>query len=375
MVRTDSPNPYYWTDVYAKAIRPLLFKLDPENAHDLIYRFTPGLQLIAPQLRALFDFEDPLLATELVNHKFSNPVGLAAGFDKNAKLGVLLDVLGLGFAEIGSLTNLPSKGNPKPRLFRLPEDQAIINRLGLNGDGVEVVAKRLAQLECKTPMSVNIAKTNDPSIVGDAAVTDLVSSFLAVRDLAIPYVTVNASCPNTHDGIVKEVRELQEAVSLMQEKNTNLIPLFIKLSPDSTDSLLESILELGRTCRVAGYVCANTSVSRENLKTSGSQLDSIGKGGLSGRPLKDMSLALCSRVMKQKESDQTVVACGGIASGAEVYQYLQLGVPAVQLYTALVYRGPGLIRSIKEELCSLLKRDGTSVQDVVRSAQTQPIGL
>jgi dihydroorotate dehydrogenase len=356
MASTEQP-----INLYARFLRPLLFHLDPESAHQLVYDFASVGQTIAPLIERSLRFDDALLTTEFAGRKFANPVGLAAGFDKNAKLGTLLDALGFGFAEIGSVTGQASTGNPRPRLFRLPDDQAVINRLA--------VAKS------KLPLAVNIAKTNHPSIVGDAAVADLLFSYRQVKNLAVAYITVNASCPNTHEGIVQEVGELKDAMLQMQSENQRNTPFYLKLSPDSSDSLLDRLLDLGRQCRVSGYICGNTSLSRDGLKTDTSRVQSIGRGGLSGPPIKPLALSLCRRVLARQEVGQTVIACGGIASGEDVFQFLRLGVSAVQIYTSLIYRGPGLVRSIKQELAGILKQHGTSVSDVVRSAQNQPLGL
>lgn len=363
------------SSLYAKIARPLLFRLDPESAHQLLYGVAPLAELVEPLLASVFRFDDVSLSTEVAGRKFSNPIGVAAGFDKNAKFGSLINALGFGFAEIGSVTAKPSSGNPKPRLFRLPDDEAVINRLGLNGDGAAQVAERLSGFRAKTPYGVNIAKTNDPSIVGDKAIEDFLFSFRKVVNLPAAYITVNASCPNTHEGIVQEVSELKAAMQQMRSENKKNVPIFLKLSPDSSDSLLDSLLEVGRETGVKGYVCGNTSVSRQGLKTDPRRIDEIGRGGLSGKPIMPLALSLCKRVLHRKEVDQSVIACGGITSGAEVFQMLLLGVSAVQVYTGLIYRGPGLVRAIKQELSALLKAQGTSVADLVQGARSQPIGL
>jgi dihydroorotate dehydrogenase len=360
-------------EAYQRYLRPTLFRLDPEKAHELMYQWTPRFSFLAGQFQNALRFEDPSLHTEFAGHTFDNPIGLAAGFDKNARLDVWLDALGLGFAEIGSITARASQGNPLPRLFRLPGDEAVINRLGLNGDGAEVVAKRAAGLRCRTPYAINIAKSNHPSIVGEAAIADLLDSFMKVKNLPLTYLTVNASCPNTHDGITRETQELEAAMQEMQLRNERLIPIFLKLSPDSSDSLLESLVDLGRRLKVSGFICGNTTVSRENLSLSDTELTAIGKGGLSGRPLKPLAYALCKKVVKMKDAYQSVIACGGIASGEDVFQFLQIGVSAIQLYTALIYKGPAVAMEIKIELAEILRRHGTTVTDVIASSGRQAL--
>ena len=362
-------------EAYERFLRPALFRLDPEKAHELMYHWTPRFSFLSGQFQNAFKFEDPCLRTEFAGRAFDNPIGLAAGFDKNARLDVWLDALGFGFAEIGSVTAIPGEGNPLPRLFRLPEDSAVINRLGLNGDGAEVVAARAATLKSHTPYAINIAKSNHPSIVGEAATTDLVDSFLKVKNLPLAYLTVNASCPNTHDGITRETNELEAAIQVMQLTNERDIPIFLKLSPDSSNSLLENLVDLGKRFKLAGFICGNTTTTRTGLKMSEGEVKSIGNGGLSGRPLKPLALDLCKNVVKMMDAHQSVIACGGIASGEDAFQFLQAGASAVQLYTSLIYKGPAVVLSIKIELAEILRRQGTTVMELTASAGRSALNL
>jgi dihydroorotate dehydrogenase len=362
-------------EAYERFLRPALFRLDPEKAHELMYHWTPRFSFLAGQFQNAFRFEDPSLRTEFAGHTFDNPIGLAAGFDKNARLDVWLDALGFGFAEIGSITARAGQGNPLPRLFRIPEDAAVINRLGLNGDGAEAVAARAAGLKCHTPYAINIAKSNHPSIVGDAAKADLVDSFMKVRNLPLAYLTVNASCPNTHDGITRETEELDAAMQEMQLQNERNIPIFLKLSPDSSESLLENLVDLGKRLKVAGFICGNTTTTRKGLSLSDVELNSLGNGGMSGRPLKSLAYDLCKKVVQMKDAHQTVIACGGIASGEDVFQFLQAGASAIQLYTALIYKGPAVVMSIKIELAEILRRHGTTVAELTASAGRPALNL
>jgi dihydroorotate dehydrogenase len=355
-------------EAYERLLRPALFRLDPERAHDLMYNWTPRFAFLAGQFQNAFKFEDPCLRTELAGHTFENPIGLAAGFDKNARLDVWLDAIGFGFAEIGSITARASQGNPRPRLFRLPEDAAVINRLGLNGDGAEAVAARAAGLKCHTPYAINIAKSNHPSIVGEAAKADLIESFMKVKNLPLAYITVNASCPNTHDGITRETNELETAMQEMLLQNDRSTPIFLKLSPDSSDSLLENLVDLGKRLKVAGFICGNTTTTRNGLSLSALELSSIGNGGMSGRPLKSLAYDLCKKVVQMKDSHQSVIACGGIASGEDAFQFLKVGASAIQLYTALIYKGPAIVMSMKIELAEILRRHGTTVAELTASA-------
>ncbi len=354
--------------IYRSLIRPALFQLDCEQAHHLAHLVVSSMSPLWPLLSGLFRYERTDLQVDLNGINLSNPVGLAAGFDKNGKLVSILGQLGFAFAEVGSVTAKATAGNPKPRLFRLPADQALINRLGLNGDGADKVAERLASSKLSLPIGLNIAKTNDPSIQGDRAIEDILYTYRRVRDLPISYVTVNASCPNTSDGIMEEARELKEVFAEMSKDNPSGLPIFVKLSPDSTDQLIEDIVDCARANGIAGYVCGNTTVTREGLKTDRSTLAEIGKGGLSGKPLGPLALALCRKLYRKKSARQSIIAVGGISSGLDAYRFICAGASAIQIYTALIYEGPFLPRRINDELSSLLKRDRISLAQAVGSA-------
>ncbi|HEY9718253.1 MAG TPA: quinone-dependent dihydroorotate dehydrogenase [Trichormus sp.] len=348
---------------YEKLFRPLLFRMDAEDAHHLMISLADSavVQQLAAAMKRQFCYEDELLRTKIGNTFMRNPVGLAAGFDKNAQVVPLLASLGFGFAEIGSITAQPSMGNPKPRLFRLPADEGVINRLGLNGMGAQRVADRLQEAPAPLPIGVNIAKTNDAKIEGDKAIEDQIASFMAIRALPLAYVTFNTSCPNTHEGCLQAKDELAAVLGGMQSANENCLPLFIKLSPDSTDELLDDFIGVAAEHNVAGFVCGNTSVTRGGLTTDAKTVEGIGRGGLSGRPIKSLALTLCRRVAARKRPEQQIIGCGGISSGADAFEFLQAGCCAVQLYTGLIYHGPELIARINRELAAILRQRNLSV--------------
>lgn len=353
--------------LYETLLRPILFQLDAEQAHHLAHRAALLMGPIWPSLSRLFSYPGDDLKVDLAGLSLSNPVGLAAGFDKNGKLVSVLGHLGFGFAEIGSVTARPSPGNPKPRLFRLPQEEALINRLGLNGDGADAIAGRLTAGGFSLPIGLNIAKTNDPAIQGDAAIEDMLYTFGKVRDLPIGYLTINASCPNTKDGIIEETRELAAVFSEMGKENRRQLPIFVKLSPDSSDQLIEDIVACATRHGIRGYVCGNTTVTRNNLHAPAFEIERIGNGGLSGPPLKQLALELCGKVCKIKAADQIIIAVGGISSGQDAYDFIRAGACAVQIYTALVYHGPSLPRRICTELSHLLERDRITLQQAVGS--------
>jgi len=317
-------------------LRRLLFLLPPEAAHRLA---TSGLDLVAPLLRR----PPPRHPVEALGLTFANPVGIAAGFDKNAEHLRGLAGLGFGFLEVGSVTAQPWAGNPQPRLFRLPADGALINRMGLNNHGAEVVAGRLAARRCGVPVLVNVAKTPDPALEGPAAVDDYVQS---IRTLA-PHadaVVLNISCPNSGDG-----RTFEEPAALGPLLEGALAargarPLLVKVSPDLAPAALEAVVRLSLDLGVDGFTATNTTTRRTGLQTPAAALEAIGRGGLSGAPLRARSLEAVGRI--RALTTRPIVAVGGISTAADARAALAAGATLVQLYTGFVYGGPGTARRI-----------------------------
>lgn len=336
---------------YALA-RPLLFALDPETAHGLTIR---ALKLgLLPEAPA----DDPILATTLAGLALPNPIGLAAGFDKNAEVPDAILRLGFGFAEAGTVTPLAQPGNPKPRMFRLVEDRAVINRLGFNNAGLDLYMARLR------------ARVGRPGIVGgnvgankDASdrIADYVRGIAAVRDL-VSYITVNISSPNTPGLRALQSRDaLAELVGrAMDARGPGGVPLFVKVAPDLTPEDIVDIAEVCGAGGVDGLIVSNTTITREGLRSR--HADET--GGLSGAPLLARSTAVL-RAFRQA-TPLPLIGVGGVASGTDAYAKIRAGASAVQLYTALVYGGPGLVATIKRELAALLRRDGfASVPEAV----------
>ena len=317
--------------------------MDPEKAHNLAHRV---LQKSIPILKMRREFI-----------KSDNDlIGLAAGFDKNGDVVEALGYLGLAYAEIGSVTAQKCDGNPKPRIFRLPTDEAIINRMGLNGVGASVFTRHMTNRR-ELPIAVNVAKSNDPSLNNDQSIQDIMYSLKRVTLIPdLKYIALNISCPNTKSGAVTEskfIDDLLMEIKKLRIRAANLgrviAPLYLKLSPDSTPGFIDQVLETGSRCFVKGYICGNTTNSREGLKTDLQTVASIGPGGMSGKPLKQHSLKLCQYVNERKQKDQVLVGCGGIFTGQDVYDYIQAGASSVQIYSALIYRGPFAAEEIIKE--------------------------
>ena len=329
-----------------RTLRPLVFALDPERAH--------GLTLAA--LRSGFvprsPADDPILRTVVAGLALPNPIGLAAGFDKDVLVPDGMLRLGFGFVECGSVTPRPQDGNPKPRLFRLVEDAAVINRMGFNNLGLEHAVTRLqARRSQAGVVGINLGANKDSS----DRTADYVIGVRAAAALA-SYVTVNISSPNTPG-----LRALQDSAALtdlvarvMAARGSIAVPLFVKVAPDLAPADFDALARIAIDGGVDGLIVANTTISRPALisRHAGET------GGLSGAPLKALAMAALTGFAKATGGQLPLIAAGGIASGADAYARIRAGASAVQLYSALVYEGPGLVQRIKVDLAELLRRDG-----------------
>jgi dihydroorotate dehydrogenase len=314
-------------------------------------------------VESLYRFDDDILHSTHLGIDFDNPVGMAAGFDKNGVLTGFLPYLGFGHMEIGSVTAEPRVGNPKPRIFRLPNDKAIINRMGLNNEGVDRVYQRLSRRQSSIPIGVNIAKTHDPKILGDDAIRDFCYSFRTLYP-AGEYITINISCPNTEEGKTFEDKvalgELLSAIRSTEDGFQDKKPALVKISPDATYQMVDDILEVTERYGMSGYVIGNTSSKRENLVTNSREIDKIGKGGLSGNPTKKRSTELINYTFKNLDKP-FIIGVGGISSAEDAYDKIRAGASLVQVYTGFIYEGPGLPKNINKGISKLLRRDGFSV--------------
>ncbi len=358
-------------------LRPLLFWLTPERAHATsLWAAQAAQRTVLPLVASRYQFEDERLKQRLWGDTFPNPVGLAAGADKNARAVPFWEAVGFGFVEVGSVSAQPAPGNPTPRAFRLPEDQALVNRLGLNNDGAEAVAARLerGRSERARPLGINLAKTHDPDIMGDAALEDFRTSFRQLVGQA-DYVTLNVSCPNTPDGGTFEdpaaLNTLLDAITAEQKAPGLAVPILIKLSPPLSDRVLfdtrlEEILAVAADHDVDGFVATNTASDRKGVQTSGDRLEEIGAGGLSGPPLEARATRLVQYLYRATDGEIPIIGVGGVCDAESAYTKIRAGASLVQLYTALVYEGPGLVQRIKEGLVARLSDDGyASVENVV----------
>lgn len=340
--------------MYKQLLRPLVFKLNPEKAHYLTFdlmKLAIGNAFGRFLSKSVLEFKHPKLKKQLFGLTFQNPVGLAAGLDKDAKVFNELGALGFGFIEIGTLTPKPQLGNDKPRLFRLPNDKAIINRMGFNNEGVDAAVIRLKNRKTKAIIGGNIGKNKVTP--NQDAIKDYEYCFNVLFDV-VDYFVVNVSSPNTPN-----LRELQD-----KEPLTNLLnhlqginnakpkrkPLLLKIAPDLTNSQLDDIIDIVASTKIDGIVATNTTIAREPLTYSKAEIDAIGMGGLSGKPLTKRSTEVIAYLKTKSNNAFPVIGVGGIHSPEDAIEKIKAGADLIQLYTGFIYEGPALIKNINKEL-------------------------
>jgi dihydroorotate dehydrogenase len=338
--------------------RPLLFSVDPEKAHALVFgllRLKSILPGFSSVLKGLFGVEDARLERKLLGLTFKNPVGLAAGFDKDAKFVDVLSDLGFGFIEIGTLTPKGQPGNEKPRLFRLPKDNGLINRMGFNNEGVAAAVRRLKKRKSSIVIGGNIGKNK--ATPNEKAYEDYVFCFNALYE-HVDYFVVNVSSPNT-PGLraLQEKEPLQLLLKTVRDVSLTkpvVKPVLLKIAPDLTPGQLDDIIEILKATAIDGVIATNTTLSRDGLTTDPQQLDRIGPGGLSGRPLANRSTEVIRYLRAGLGLGFPIIGVGGIMSAQDALDKLEAGADLVQLYTGYIYEGPGLIRKINKAIVNRL---------------------
>ncbi|SDQ95980.1 quinone-dependent dihydroorotate dehydrogenase [Natronobacterium texcoconense] len=345
-------------------VRPLAFKLPPERAHNLgkqALRTAQATRLSRAALSYAYRYDHPALEVDVFDSTFSNPVGVAAGFDKNAEVTHALAALGFGFVEIGTVTPYPQEGNDRPRLFRLREDDAMVNRMGFNGQGMERVKERL-QVDGapNVPLGVNVGKMNSSS--EDEAIEDYRRVFDRLSPFA-DYVVVNVSCPNTPEEFDETSPEhLERIFETLEAENHRDVPILVKIGPDSPEESILELVDVVRDLGVDGIIATNTSTTRESLESP----DREEWGGLSGKPIEDRSTAVIRTIADHTDGDLPIVGVGGVDSPESAYRKIRAGASLVQLYTGFVYEGPSTAKQINRGVVELLERDGfSSVEEAV----------
>ncbi|AFY53134.1 dihydroorotate oxidase A [Rivularia sp. PCC 7116] len=371
-------------DIYQVALRPLLFNLikaDPENLHSKTINTLEWLgnnahsqpsSSIKSRLQQSFCLQDSRLSQSLFGLQFPNPVGLAAGFDKDGVATPMWSSLGFGFAEIGTVTSLAQPGNPRPRLFRLPKDEAALNRMGFNNCGADAMAARLAKLTLKPnpliPIGINLGKSKVTPL--EEAANDYRHSFNLLKNYG-DYFVVNVSSPNTPG-----LRKLQDAAMLssildaLQQENNLQKPIFVKISPDLEWEAITEIVSLAQSYKLAGIIATNTTIKREGLNTK--ILAQTGKslseeaGGISGKPVRKTSTEVIKYIWQQSQGEIPIIGVGGIFTAEDAWDKITAGACLVQIYTGWVYQGPGIIRSILQGLLLKLEQNGlNSISEAV----------
>lgn len=343
---------FFWE----KFVRPAMFRLDAESAHEL------GMKALRSGFAAPYYSDAASFGVGQVNRlglDFPNPIGIAAGFDKNAVAVNQLASLGFGFVEVGTVTFEPQRGNPKPRMFRLTKEQAVINRLGFNNEGAVAVADRLSKLKRRCVVGVNIGKNKDVPI------EEATENYIAGFELLAPhadYVAINISSPNTPN-----LRELQRSENLDELLGTlskaaeGRVPLLVKIAPDLSEAEIEAAVDVCLKYRIAGIIATNTTIGREGLKPA--DIDRIGAGGLSGKPLRVRSTDVIKTIYRYSKGRLPIIGVGGIFTGDDAFEKIAAGASLVQAYTGFIYGGPTFARDVNLRLAEILKERGFSTVD------------
>jgi dihydroorotate dehydrogenase len=350
---------------YEKVIRPMLFSLSAETAHEL------GIEALKLGLGAKVDASALPRFGEIERFglKFHNPLGIAAGFDKNGAVVNQLAALGFGFIEVGTVTHKPQKGNEKPRLFRLPEDQALINRLGFNNDGAKKIVERLGRLDRKCTVGVNIGKNKD--VPNEKAIENYLSCLDLIHPVA-DYIAVNVSSPNT-----PSLRELQQADSLealltaLQNRNAELgrKPLLVKIAPDLSEAEIEAITDACLRLKIEGIIATNTTISRKNLKLV--DPEKFGSGGLSGKPLTARSNEVISKIFTFSKGRLPIIGVGGVFTAKDAFDKIAAGASLVQAYTGFIYGGMAFPKDLLNGLAEILNEKGFESLEEAVGSQTR----
>ena len=374
---------YSHLDIYTSLARPLLFsglKVDPERTHQQALQWLSHLdsgdsssnRWTRTQLQRLFSLSDRRLSQTLWGQTFANPVGLAAGFDKDGVAATIWPCFGFGFAEMGTVTWHAQPGNPQPRLFRLLQDQAVLNRMGFNNLGAQALAERLSGHATKAgqaqfPLGINLGKSKITPL--EDAAQDYGNSFKALRDWG-SYFVINVSSPNT-PGLrsLQSTEQLRPILDTLQTLNEKRHPLLVKISPDLADEDLAAVVDLALDYQLSGIIATNTTIQRTHLRT---QLLSNGKavvdeaGGISGRPLSDRSTEAIRQIYRQSEGQLPIIGVGGVFTAKDAWNKITAGATLVQIYTGWIYEGPWMVRRILQGLLQQLDGQGVNtLEDAV----------
>tara|TARA_Y100000031_G_scaffold154996_1_gene204381 strand:- start:3782 stop:4903 length:1122 start_codon:yes stop_codon:yes gene_type:complete len=347
---------------YKNLLRKILFRIDPEKIHDraIYLGRILGSNLLLKKITSLFlNFSDPSLKQNIAGIPFINPIGLAAGFDKNAQLIEIMPKVGFGFMEVGSFTGQPCAGNPKPRLWRLVKSRGLVVNYGLKNDGAEAISQRLANQSSQIPLGINIGKTNSAETVElEKGINDYlkgIQSFLDIGD----YLTINISCPNACGG--ESFTEPNSLNLLLKQVDRFDIkkPIFLKMAPNLPWQQIDQIIELAHQYQITGFICSNLSKNRNNSKVLPQEISKLPQdvGSVSGKPAEQSANGQIKYIYQKTKGQKVIMGCGGVFSAEDAYKKIRLGANLIQLITGMIFEGPQVISQINLGLSQLLKRD------------------
>jgi len=349
--------------LYENPLRWFFFKLDPEKVHDwtICLGRILGSNILFRRITALFfGFSDPILKQDIEGIPFENPIGLAAGFDKNAQLIKIMPSVGFGFMEVGSFTGRPCLGNSKPRLWRLIKSQGLVVNYGLKNDGAEIISRRLVNQSSGIPLGINIGKTNSPDTVEvKKGINDYlkgIQAFLNIGD----YLTINISCPNAYGG---EPFAKPDSLNLLLEQVDKLNikkPIFLKMASDLSWEQVDKIIELANQYYLAGFICSNLFKDRNSSEVFSEEISKVPQDihSISGKPTEQSANEQIAHIYQKTKGQKVVIGCGGVFSAEDAYKKIRLGASLIQLITGMIFKGPQVISQINFGLSQLLKRDG-----------------
>lgn len=353
--------------LYKNILKPFFFLLDPETVHDkmiLCGRLLGSNFLTRGLTAAIFSYSNSALEQNILEIRFKNPIGLAAGFDKDARLTRILPSVGFGFAEVGTITGEKCNGNPKPRLWRLPKSKSLVVYYGLKNDGCEAIAARLKKQKFTIPIITSVGKTNSQdTIETEAGIKDYLKAYKAFINIGQIF-DINISCPNAYGGLpFSDPKKLDKLLSQI-DKIPCKKPIFIKIPPDLTDKQLDGILWGVKNHKVAGFICSNLTKKRKNKRIIDNRVPK--QGGISGKVLEDLSNQQIKMIYEKTKGRYVIIGSGGVFSAEDAYTKIKLGASLVQLITGMIFEGPQVISEINQGLVKLLKKDGyKNISEVV----------
>lgn len=357
--------------LYKYIVKQILFLFDPESVHDLFNlkgRFLGSNIVTRFFTRAIFYYKNPVLSQKILGINFENPVGLAAGFDKNIELYKILPEVGFGYEEGGSITGDKCEGNPKPRLWRLKKSQGLVVYYGLNNKGADEISDRLRKEKFSFPLGISVAKTNcERTAISEEGVKDYLKGFNLTKDIA-SYMTINISCPNAHGGQPFTDAESLDKLLKAITQNRNKKPIFLKMPPDLKRSEIDDIIEISTKYKIDGFICTNLTKDRTNKQMMAHvhEKNIVGYGGISGKPVEDLSNETIKYIYKKTQGKATIIGVGGIFSAEDAYKKIRLGASLLQMITGMIFEGPQVIGEINQGLAKLLKKDGfTNISQAV----------